>query len=73
MSRISKLVQQGRLTDVMGMLEDYRGEVERRAADAVQKLFGALPVASKGEVQDLARQIATLNQKFNDLSRQLAK
>src|SRR4051812_48080006 len=47
-------------SDAVVALGDYRGEVERRATESVQRLLHSLPVANKSDVVELEKQVREL-------------
>jgi polyhydroxyalkanoate synthesis regulator phasin len=52
-------------------LQEYRGGWEKRLEDAVSKVTDNLPVATRGEVAALEKQVQTLGRKVNGLTRKL--
>ncbi len=62
--KANKVWERLNVSGTLVALNDYRGEVERRA----QSLIGNLSVVSKNELADLTERVATLEQKLDQLA-----
>jgi polyhydroxyalkanoate synthesis regulator phasin len=69
--KANKVWDRVKQSDAFATLTDYRGEVERKVEDSVQRLMHALSLASRAELADLTKQVTALNKKVNDLSKKL--
>ncbi len=69
--KANKVWERVKTSDALHTFNDYRGEVEKRVEDGVQRLMHALSVASTNEVADLTKQVTALNKKVNALSKKL--
>jgi hypothetical protein len=69
--KANKLWDRVAKSDAIVALSDYRGEVERRATESVQKLLASLPVANKSEVAELEKQLRELTDKVKELAQKL--
>lgn len=50
-------------------LNDYRGEIERKADEHLQKFLGSLQIASRTDIAELQQQIKELNKKVSGLAK----
>lgn len=52
-------------------LSDYRGEVEKRVDEVTARVVQSLPVAKRAEVDELTKQVKSLNRKVSELARKV--
>ncbi len=69
--KAAKVWDRVKTSEAMHTLNDYRGEVERRVEDSMQRVMHALSLASKAELADLSKQVTALNKKVNELTKKL--
>ncbi len=58
-------------SDAVSAIAGYRGEFGRRIDDGMHRILQTLSLASKDDVQELSRQVATLNMKMAELSKKM--
>ncbi len=69
--KANKVWERVKASEAFATINDYRGEVERKVEDSVQKVMHALSLASRTELADLTKQVTALNKKVNDLSKKV--
>jgi len=69
--KANKIWDRVKTSDTMAAFTDYRDEMERRVEDTMHRLVDSFSLASKGDVQDLAKQVTALNKKVNELSKKV--
>ncbi len=71
--KANKVWERVKQSDAVVVLNDYRGEVERKVEESVQKLLANLPVATKADVTELSAQVNALSAKVVALAEKLQK
>jgi polyhydroxyalkanoate synthesis regulator phasin len=67
--KATKIWDRVKSADALAFLSDYRDEMERKVEDTMHRLIHALSLVSKNELADLARQVATLRERVDALSK----
>lgn len=69
--KANKIWERVKASNALATFNDYRGEVQHKAEDAVQRIMHSLSVATSGEIADLTKQVTALNKKVNELTKKL--
>jgi len=69
--KANKVWERVKASNALATFNDYRGEVQHKVDDTVQRIMHSLSVASSNEVADLTKQVTALNKKVNELTKKL--
>ncbi len=67
--KAAKIWDRMKSADALAFLNDYRDEMERKVEETMHRLIHALSLVSKSELADLAREVATLSERVDALSK----
>jgi polyhydroxyalkanoate synthesis regulator phasin len=69
--KANKVWDRVKASNTLATFNDYRGEMQHKMDDTVQRIMHSLSVASTNEVADLTKQVTALNRKVNELTKKL--